>query len=228
MATESQETVKRDIADRLSNIALYFETRYSLRPKLEQYTPRDSSPDSKRNKDLRCLLTQIQNEEIHTLYELVHLLDNAKTYYRAFGLNNSELAVIEQFKPYKVAANFVNVHKHGTRGRNKSSAKMEYYSLVYNGMGKKPSPSPEAKLIEIGSFINFEGVLFGSMEIIESLIRIWEMFLRYHTEIDVKPFTSRIGAVFEQRGKFIYAAKLPEGVLKDAKRMADNRKHLDL
>lgn len=227
MAKTAQEIVKKDITDRLDTIALHFEERDSLRSQLEQYTVRDHDSKSPKHKDMNRLLALIQIEEIQTLYELVHLLDNVKKYFKIYGLNNVELAVIEQFKPYKVAANFVNVHKHGARGRNKPSAKMDYHALIYNRKSEKPSP--EDKLIEVRSLVNFEGVLFESMDIIESLIRIWEMFLRHHTEVEVKPFISRIGAVLApRRGQSLYSAKLDKGILADAKRQAEERKHINL
>ena len=227
MAKTAQEIVKKDIADRLNKIAFHFEERSSLRSQLEQYTTGDNNPNSPNHKNMNHLVTRIQSEEVSTLYELVHLLDNVKKHFKICGLNNIELAVIEQFKLYKVAANFVNVHKHGTRGRNKPSAKMDYYALVHVRKGKKPGL--EDKLIGVRSMINFEGTVFESMELIEGLIRIWELFLRHHTEIDIQPFISRIGAIFAQRqGQSIYSAKLSDGFLADAKRMASERKHMNL
>jgi hypothetical protein len=67
------------------------------------------------------------------------------------------------------------------------------------------------------------------MILIEELVRIWKMFLSNHTEIDVKPFVSRISSVLAQRqGQPVYAAKIPVGVLSDAKDKSDERKHLDI
>jgi hypothetical protein len=148
-------------------------------------------------------------------------------YFHVCKLDVTKLKEIEEFKPHKVAANFVNVHKHGSRGRNRPNAKIDYEAPIFIQRGNKPESSD--KLVDIRSLINFEGVLFDSMEIVEDLIRFWETFLCHHTKIDIKPFVSRIGAVLALReGKSQYSAKIPSGVLDDAKAQADERKHIDL
>ena len=79
------------------------------------------------------------------------------------------------------------------------------------------------------SLINFEGNLFDSMDLIKSLIRMWEMLLREHTELDIKPLVSSIGTVLAlECGKSTYSAKIPSGVIYDAKAQAEQRKNLDL
>lgn len=227
MTIKAQQAVKRDIADRLSKIAFHFEERNRIRATFEQCTLGDLFPDSLTAKMLERLLTRVQSEELTTLLELVHLIDNMRKHLNLHQLDATELKVIEKSEPYRVATNFVNVHKHGSRGRNKRSAHIDYTVPILVQKGKKPQLSD--KLIDIRSMINFEGDLFDSIDVIEKLIHIWEKFLRDHTEIDLRPFSSRIGVVLQfQHGQAQYSAKMPHGVLVDAKAKADERKHIDL
>ena len=161
------------------------------------------------------------------LSELYHLDDNIKKYFKYHQLSETELNVIEQFIPYRIGANFVNTHKHGTRGRSKQSAKIDLYALIQEQKGKKPGPSD--KIVGVRSLINVEGALHQSIDIIECLIRIWEMFLRYHTEIDVEPFSLRIGAVFALRsGQSVYSGKVGEQYIAYAKTKDEERKHANI
>jgi len=227
MSKSAKEITTKDITDRLDVITLHIEERSSLRLQLEKYCTHDNNPDSPKHEDLKRIRVRVQNEDIRSLYEIIHLLDNVKKYFKVFGLNNKELSVIENFKPYKVAANFVNVHKHGSRGRGKSSAKMDYYTDIYKQEGDKPG-DPDT-LIDTCGVINFEGVLYQATDIIGSLIQLWSLFLRNHTEIDIKAFVSRVNAIVAPRqGQTTYSAKLPEGMLADAKRQAEERKHINL
>jgi hypothetical protein len=196
MANKAQELIDKDIAARLSKIAFHFEERDSLNTNLRCFTVHDCDPAAPTNSDLRRTITRIQTEELSTLYELVHLMDNVTKHYDAYGLAKSELTVVGQFRPFRAAANYVNTHKHGTRGRNKASAKLDYHALIFERTSKMSNPA--GKIVGVCSIINFDGKLLQAMDVVESLIRIWELFLRHHTEIDLKPFTDRIAAVFKK------------------------------
>jgi len=227
MATKAQEITSNEIGDRLNKIAFHFEERDKFRADLTQFSGSDCDPTASNHGELERAIVRIQSEELNILSELFHLHDNVTKYFQVHGLKTSELGVIDNFKPYRVAANYVNTQKHGTRGRNQTSAKLDYHALVYERATAVPSPAD--KLLDVRSLINFEGKLLESADVIECLIRIWEMFLRHHTEVDVAPFVSRIGAVLARRqGGSVYSARLPDGVIADAKARAIERKHVHI
>ncbi|MBL7187316.1 MAG: hypothetical protein ISS70_13425 [Phycisphaerae bacterium] len=228
MASKAEELIDKELADRLDRVAFHFQQRDSIRAELEKCIPSDPSGDPLKDSKIRELVTKINNEEIGMLYELVHLRDNAAKYFKVFQHKLSELDVIDKFKPFRIASNYVNTHKHGTRGGNRPSAKHDYTAFIH-ARNPEEKPSAKDKVCDVRSMINYEGELFDSVELIESLIRIWEMFLRYHTKHDLSHFVEQISNVFARRqGQTLYSARIPEGVLDDAKVNADARKHLRL
>lgn len=225
MATKAQEIVDREVTNRLNEIAFHFKQRDSVRSELESYRREDTAEDPPANKNIRELVTRMQNEELHILYELAHLYNNINRYFEAYGLNKSELEVVNKFKPFRVASNYVNTHKHGTRGGNRPSAKVDYCVWIFEQEGEKPKASDP--ICDVASLINYGGELYDCVELIESLIRIWDLFLKYHTHLDIQTFELKIGTVFTRRkDQTLYAGQIPEGVLKDAKIKADERKYL--
>jgi hypothetical protein len=227
MPSVAEELIEKELSDRLEKIAFHFKQRDDIREELEKYSPADPSGDPMKDTKIKDFVTRLQNEEVSMLYELVHLKDNVEKYFNVFRQNIGELDVIDKFRPFRVASNFVNTHKHGTRGRNRPSAKHDYSVLIFSRPSSKPVS--EANVVDARSMINYEGEVFDSMELIEVLSRIWEMFLRYHTTHDPTPFVEILNIVYARRkGDGVHSAKLPKGILDDAKRNADARKHLNL
>ena len=103
---------------------------------------------------------------------------------------------------------------------------MDYKAFISVRTGEPPAPS---KVVEVRQLINFEGNVFDSMDLIDALMRIWEMFIRYHTRIDTKPLVARISAVVRdyQQGK-TYSFEPPDALYADAKAQADSRSRIDL
>lgn len=227
MTTKAQKIVEKDISDRLNKIAFHFEERFNIRIQFEKFTAADYVFKTSKTEKVKRVLTRIQSEELSLLIELVHLLDNLKKYLKLYQLNMADLRLVEKSKQYIFAANFVNTHKHGSRGRNKPSAIIDYYCPIILQEGEKPKPSD--RLLDIRAFINFEGDLFDSVILFEELVQIWMRFLFDHTSIDIKQFQSRINTVLIQtKTGSRYSAKIPTGVFDDAKKKADERKHIDL
>jgi len=138
MTTKAQQSAKKDISDRLDKIAFHFEEQSRFRVHYDQFIGKDFSPDSPRSKELERFRTRVQSEELSVLIELVHLRDNVIKYFHVHKMDVNKLKKIEKCKPYKIAANFVNVHKHGSRGRNRPVAKIDYETPIFIRKGKKP------------------------------------------------------------------------------------------
>ena len=227
MARNAKELIDKELTDRLLKVAFHFQQRDNIRAELDKCIPSNKSGDPLTDSKISELVTRIQNEEVNMLYELVHLRDNTEKYFKIFQQNLGELDVIDKFKPFRIASNYVNIHKHGTRGGNRPSAKHDYTVCIHAQNAEQPSA--KGTLVDVRAMINYEGDLFDSVELIESLIRIWEMFLRYHTKHDLSQFVGMINSVFARReGKSIYSVKIPNGVLDHAKCNADARKHIRL
>jgi hypothetical protein len=148
-------------------------------------------------------------------------------YFKISNRNSKEINVIDLFKPYRIAANFVNTHKHGIKGRNAKSAKIDYTVFVFDRKSEKPRA--EDTVIGIITILNYDGEVFPTIDLIIDLTRAWDMFLRYHTDIDTESYWEKICKVrARNEGKSVYSAPIPKGVLEDAKRQAQQRKVLDI
>ena len=224
---KKKTALEKDIVDRLETIAFHFEERDTLSKDLTQYTSADLNTTSARYSSLKRLLTRIETQEVDALYELVHLQDNAKKYLEAIGSRPTDIKAVDEFRSFRVAANYVNTHKHGIRGRNAKSAKHDYTYFFVNQKGNKNSEGDP--LIGVSNAINYDGRLATSTDIILDLIIAWEMFIKYHTRIDIAAFNQRIDAVrARHHGEAMYSMPVPNGLTFDAKRLSDERKKLDI
>jgi hypothetical protein len=227
MSKKKETAIETDILNRLKSIAFHYEERDNLNNELMQYTKADLLPKSDRSKDLERLLTRIQNQEIYALYELVHLQDNIKKYLDVFGFRRGEICVVDEFKSFRIAANFANTHKHGVRGRNAKSSKIDYNYFFFERKGCAIAPGDP--IIGVEPVINYDGNLNPSRDIILDLIIIWQLFLKYHTKIDIEPFNKNIKSVRARHEvESVYSTPIPKGMIDDAKRLADERKNLDV
>ncbi len=229
MAKTADEIIFEDISGRLNKVALHFERREELRRELKKYQLGDYTPNAAKGKEVEALAGKIQTTESSILHELVHLLDNVRTYYKRNGLSENELSVIERFRPYRVAANFVNVQKHGSRGRGKTSSRTDFYALVC----KKPEEADATtsdRIVDIQSMINFDGTVWEVMDIADSLVRLWELFLRHHTNINVTEFVVRIQRIMPPglRRFSIALSDIPKSLTDHAKKLDQERKTLNL
>ncbi len=218
--------IEGEIKERLSFIVSISEELDRLRNDLSRFTQAETHPAPAKNKDLEELLLKIKSQEVSILSELVHLRENIKKHARARGGKTDELKAIDEFKPYRIASNFVNAHKHGTSGY-RPSAKIDYTSFCFERVGR--DPSPKDPLIAVTAIINYDGDLRQTEVLILDLMLVWRLFFKYHMEIDVEFFNRRIRAISERIQKSsYYSATVPKGWLVDAKRLSDERKGLDI
>ncbi len=225
MTESAKEVLVADIEKRLGGIAFHFEERHAQCSSISAYTRADSETSGPRRLELDRVVTRIKSAEDSILLKLVHLKDSVEKYYRSSGRDTNEIKIVDLFIPYRVAANFVNVNKHGLRGRNAKSAVHDYSVLAFKQEGAKPAPTDcFAGYITV---INFDGETFQTLDMILDLIRLWELFLRNHTEISTDDYINRISKV-QSTIKITYSAPMPEGMLRDAKCLSQERKGLDI
>ncbi|MCX6030810.1 MAG: hypothetical protein NT169_16130 [Chloroflexi bacterium] len=223
--TTQEDIYRQEVVDRLDRVAFYLEQREINRSQLESFCGIDSVPTCQKWQSLRNILDRLKSDEEAELAELVHLTDNVERYLGAMNQSRKQLAVVKEFKPYKVAANFVNTMKHGTSGAGQLSTRSDYSTLIMQQKSEVSQPSDT--IIDAHNLINFDGVLYQAAELLEVLIRIWWMFLKYHTNLELGFFDKRIGEVLGQRQNLsVYKGSIPAGVLDDAKRKADLRKSI--
>jgi hypothetical protein len=218
--------IERDILEKLDNIAFHYEEIDSFNKQLLQYTATDLSPNSVKNKDFSKLETRIINQENDILSNLVHLSDNIEKYLRVLNLDKKEINVVEQFKPFRIASNYVNTLKHGIK-KGKKSSMIDYIVYVFNQKGS--SPAQDDPFIGVMPIINdYNGDLNPSKDIIKNLITIWELFIRNHTEIKTESFKNISSIDSKNNYKSVYSCSIPDGMIVDAKKLSDERNKLDI
>jgi len=222
--TTELAVVKRDIEQRLERIEVYFRERYELRDAIQKlcgWETRGKTGEYQRIK------VKVNLAEDNLLHELYHLGDNVRKYLRLCDCIE-DIKVVDNFQPYRWCGEYVNHLKHGSRGRNRPSAIQEYIVEFYNQNG--PKPSAEDKLIDLAFQINIDGRIETCMDIAQQLIDLWCLFLRYHSDIDFTSFTTQINNIIRNEflGKSVYSAKIPDGILDEAKRTARERRGLNL
>lgn len=214
---------KKDIQDRLSRIELYYCERYDSRDALRKLCGRDAR---ERTKTYQRVILKMQVAEDNLLHELYHLGDNVKKYLTKCS-RSRDFKIIESFKPYRWCGNYINYLKHGAKGK-KRPAMPGYQMQVFDQNGAEPTV--EDKLVDCLFMINIDGRLENEMDIAHRLIDIWFLFLRYHSDINLTDITASINSIRQKEfvGMSLYSAKIPDGLLNDAKKQAQERRKLDL
>lgn len=215
--------VKQDLQKRLKQIEFCFRKRYECRDAVQKFSAHDSGVRTKEYQDFEMELELTEN---NLLQELYHLGDNIKKYLEICN-RIEDKKVIDNFLPYHWCGNYVNHLKHGSKGK-KRPAIPGYQIQFFDRTGLKPTI--EDKLVDCAFLINIDGRLEAGMEIAQRLIDMWLLFLRYHSDIDITETIARINSVRRKEflGKATYTAKIPDGVLDDAKRQAQERRRLNL
>ncbi len=223
ITTPELTVVKRDIQDRLKRIELHYQERYNSRDALRQLCGRDAG---ERTKAYQRVILKMQVDEDNLLHELYHLGDNVKKYLTKCS-RSRDFKIIESFKPYRWCGNYINYLKHGAKGK-KRPAMPGYEISVFARKGAKPTV--EDKLVDCLFMINIDGRIENEMEIAHRLIDIWFLFIRYHSDINLTDITASINSIRQKEfvGMSLYSAKIPDGVLNDAKKQAQERRKLDL
>ena len=216
--------IKKDIQNRLKRIDLHYAERYNYRDDLRKLCGSDVRERTEKH---QSIIFKMQVAEDHLLHELYHLSDNVKKYLKKCN-RIDDFKVVESFEPYRWCGNYVNSLKHGSRGKNRPSATEGYQFEIYDQKG--PKPTVEDRIVECLFMINFDGTIETGMEIAHRLIDMWLLFLKYHSDVELASVTERVNSIRRNEfiGKSLYSAKIPDGVLDDARRQAQERRRLNL
>src|SRR5205085_9672443 len=85
------------------------------------------------------------------------------------------------------------------------------------------------KMKDIIPLVNFDGEVTPLVCLIDDLICLWEVFLRNELSFDITPLYEIVGPIFKARADHArYSCPIPEGVKRDAKLRADERRRLNL
>lgn len=220
----SINVLEEEIRRRLEQAAFYLEEREILRPELTNYTEKTFSDDT--NEGAKRNRMRIRSTETSLIHELVHLNDSVTKFFEK-QKRESELVVIDSFRPYRIAANLVNVLKHGVRGRNKDCAVIEFESVIFSE--GKEDDSSGTSVQDVVGFVNYNGELFSLIQLIEDVAQIWELFLRHHSNLPLTEFQNRFGDILlSRKGLTTYSAPMPKGLEEWSKKESKWRKQLDL
>lgn len=216
--------IKVDIQNRLKRIDLHYGERYNSRDAIRKLCGSDVRERTEKH---QRIIFKMQVAEDNLLHELYHLGYNAKKYLAKCN-RIDDFKVVESFEPYRWCGNYVNSLKHGSRGKNRPSAMPGYQIEIYDQKG--PKPTVEDGILDCLFMINFDGRLEAGMEMAHRLIDMWFLFLKYHSDIELASITERVNSIRrnEFMGKSLYSAKIPDGVLDDARRQAQERRRLNL
>lgn len=139
----------------------------------------------------------------------------------------AEIALIERLMAFRIGSNLANVLKHGIRGRNHDCAVIDHDVIGFEQTGKVSAPGDPA--ISVTQIVNYKGDLFQLSTLIEDIMFMWVLFLRYHTVLNLQDFYVRLVGIFISRSKMIiYSAPAPIGLKERGKREAERRKQLDI
>ncbi len=147
------------------------------------------------------------------LSELVHLNDNLQTWLKATNQDQNVIKIVEELECYRAASCFVNTRKHGLRGRSAGAfADYEFVVLV------------EGKPYAFDLLVNFKGKAWAASTLISDLIQIWDVFLKYHVELDLSEFRSSIEKHrLAKVGHVTYKYNLGEAIDNDLAQKASER-----
>jgi hypothetical protein len=237
----AKEVATKEIDARLQKIVHHLRNRERLGELLKVFNAEDTRGVGAKSNEFKELAEQVKYEELHTLFELVNLRDNVVRY---LGVNETSgntkkehelkrrktLSTIEEFKPYRIAACAVNVHKHGIKGKNHEAAAFEFDFVLLSDKNNDPTQdATQFPVCGMSCMINFGGELFDARWLIHDLVRTWEIFLRNHTNISTRDL--RIFLRIEDRkllGMSEYEMKIPDDLKAYTKEMADERRRLYL
>jgi len=224
IAVPELTVIKGDIQNRLKRVDLHYDERYNFRDSIRKLSGRDAQ---ERTEAYHRVILKMQVAEENLLHELYHLGDNAKKYLAKCN-RIDDFKVVESFEPYRWCGNYVNSLKHGSRGKNRPIAMLGYQIEIYDQKG--PKRTVEDGIVDCSFMINIDGRLEAGMEIAHQLIDMWLLFLKYHSDIELASVTERVNSIRRKEflGKATYTAKIPDGVLDDAQRQAQERRMLNL
>ncbi len=223
--TKEKKAIENDVTTRLKDILFCYNELEILKSHLPQFHRSDFQLGSNWPKQANILEAKIMQQEKCLLLELTHFSDNFKKYFKAYDFHQDELGVIHRFRPLRIASGYVGYIKHGIRGKNMDHAVLEYKDYVFSTLNAISSQNDH--LVGILSRINHSKYgLIQSDILIETLLSLWEIFIRNHTNISTETFETI--RRFKEKYKGQYSIPYHESILIDAKKLSEERKKLEI
>lgn len=169
----------RDAVDsRLLAVGQHLRQREQHRLKLSSCSVVAYKPEAA-GAEMTRLLDGMRQEEALALSDLVLLRDDVAAYCRGTGKGDSDLAVVDAFHALQSAKTIV---------ADCSDSKHSYAVVSRAGDGTVVRNS----IHDVRFFIELGTRSYQVLELVLDLLQFWEIFLRYHTSLDLKEFSTHV------------------------------------
>ncbi len=163
------------VDSRLLAVGQHLRERDQHRLKLSSYSAVDYKPEAA-GAEMSRLLEGMGKEEALALSDLVLLRDDVAAYCRATGKGDSDLSVVDAFHAFQSAKTIVG----------DCSDSKHYYAFVSRA---GDGPVVRDSIHDVRFFIELGTRSYQVLELVFDLLQFWEIFLRYHTSLDLKEFS---------------------------------------
>ncbi|WP_145093337.1 hypothetical protein [Anatilimnocola aggregata] len=195
------------------------------RTALTEFTPSDLDLKSPKHAGFMLASANYSDHLTSVLSELVHLNDNVSKWLQSVRQSKHQTNVIEKMKPKAIAGCFVNTAKHGLRSDSKNAV-IDFKALIFGE--ETVAGQTSDKILDETAIINFDGKGFDAATIIDDLLQLWDLFLRYHTDVDSTKLQEVLAVRFHQRiGTKRYSLVLGPGFAKRLEELNDERASME-
>ncbi len=168
-------TLRIMVDSRLLKVGEHLRQREQQRLRLTSYSKADYKPGSA-GAEMVQLLDAMAKEENLALSELVVLRDDVAAYGRATGRGDSELHIVDEFHAFRSAKTIAC-------GCPDSKHSYAFESIVGGGSAGRDC------IHDVRFFVELGNQSYQLLELVHDLLQFWEIFLRYHTTLDLKEFS---------------------------------------
>lgn len=168
------------VDSRLQAACQHLRLREQNRLKLTSYSQVDYKPGAVGAEEIERLLNAVMKEEKLSLTELVFLRDEVAAYCRASG-TEKDLRAADEFRAIQSAKTIVS-------GCPDSK---QYYTIISKIGG---GPAGQDSIHDVRFFVELGTSSYQVLELVQDLLQFWEIFLRHHTNFDLKDFSRDIRA----------------------------------
>ena len=128
--------------------------------------------------EIARLLGIMSKEERLALSELVRLHDDVAAHHPSLGQEDGDLCIVDRFRGFQAAKTIA----FGCSGVEHT------YSII----SKKDGPTGQYLIHDARSSVELETRKYQMRELAHDLLQFWELFLRYHTTLDLKEFSAAV------------------------------------
>lgn len=210
---------KKEISDSIQRSIHNLEEREKIRRRLALFNGDAMGTNAP---GLARELASIETFEDAAIQETVHIIDKVQKLYAALKMNVKDVKRIEKSRQHKVAANYVNTKKHGYSARRGLVSVADFSTALFFKVSSDPKPSDP--IIDVVREINFEGEVVPLTPLVVRLLKEWIQFLG--NLVDLKSLVDRLDALTLSHPTHGRTVPMPESVIREAKRLAAERRSL--